>query len=217
MVYNDLILSRYHEFMDHWITKRQAIYCCRMMFELTYYGFERYIGSYFYKNKWFLTNYEWGPNDWWIDIIGWKSIWKKIIHLAIQCKKRFYDYIREGEVLTFIHNFEKKWRNKSDYELYLATTADWNKESKKIAKEKDINIINCRKLLEMEKKYSLDDFEKDFGKNKYNKIFYKKRFFTDNNVRYIIENWEKGSHTKNITRYNLLSISLKNREYNKIY
>ena len=198
------------------MNKDYALYCSRLILELTSIWFVRYISSYFHKIEWYKTeaiDWFW---DWWIDIKWYKKIWNAIKNIIIQCKKRFYDYIRPGEILTFIYNIKKGWYK--NHTLYFATTTQITKESKKIAQENNIKVIDCKELLKIRKKYSLDDFEKDFWKYDYKQQTYKYKFFTKNNVNSIInENYRKDIETKSITRYNLLENNMFHKNhYGKI-
>lgn len=214
MTIEESIYNRYLEFIEHWMNKKQAIYCCRMMSELTRYWFERYISSYFHKIEWYKTKVIWWF-DQWIDIEWSKKEWNKVIHILIQCKKWFYDYIRIGEILTFWFRCKNKIKDNKEYKLYFATTTYKNKESNELAKKENIQIIDCWKLLKFKKKYSLDDFAKDFWKDKYKFRSYKKRFFSKRNVESIIKNHNHNHNKKveSITKYNVFKYNLNHHRH----
>jgi hypothetical protein len=73
----------------------------------------------------------------------------------------------------------------------FVTTTRANKDARKVAKEYWIEIIDCHELLKFRNKYSLDDFIKKYGRDKYKKRTYRTRFFKNINVIKIIEDYRK--------------------------
>ena len=182
------IINRYNELISYKMNHEDVIYILRLMYELNFYWFERYISLYFHKTEWYITNDIWWNNYWGIDVVWLKKIWNKEYNLAIQCKKWTFEKIRAEQILVFDYKSKDREKYSSNAKRCFVSTSQITQEAKKVAKEYKINAIDCRDLLKMRQKYSLDDFEKDFEKNKYSHWTYKHDFFTKTNVISIIKN-----------------------------
>lgn len=183
------IIARYEEFRRHNMNYNQSLYLVRIMFELNYHWFERYVSNYFHKIRWYKTKVIWWFGDGWIDIEWFKSLWHKEIHLAVQCKKWCYEneHIKKEQILNFDDN-AKNWKETNKYnntDLFFVTTTNASIYAKDKAKEKWIKILDCWKLLEMKNDYGLDNFKEDVKKRKNNWEW----LLTNNNVKNIIHNY----------------------------
>lgn len=187
----NIIPHRYKEFIDHGISPDDALYLVRMMFELTYQWFERYIAAYYHFTQKYYTKTIWGIKDGGIDIIGSKVEWHKEINLLAQCKKWTYDHVQKKEILNFDYDIKHSNKNKLNTKQLFVTATRANKDARKVAKEYGIEIIDCHELLKFRSKYSLDDFIRKYSRDRYKKRTYRTRFFKNINVKKIIEEYQK--------------------------
>jgi len=182
----DHIIDRYNEFLEHKMSPEDALYIIRIMFELNYHGFERYIWAYFHKAEWYSTKVIWGFDDKWIDVEGSKTFGHKEFNLAAQCKKWYFshEHIQQKDVLDFGYNARHREQGKPNPKFYFVTTTYANKQAEKVADEQWIEIKDCWSLIKMKNKYSLDDFKRDSQKWKNNGAW----LFSDINPVNVIQN-----------------------------
>lgn len=183
----DHIIDRYNEFLEHKMSPEDALYIIRIMFELNYRGFEWYISAYFHEVHKYTTKVIGWLNDKWIDIIWSKTIWHQELNLAAQCKKWYFTHenIKKKDILDFWDNAKHRKEGKPNPKFYFVTTTNASKEAKRVAKEYSIELKDCRDLIKMRNRYSLDDFKNDSRKWK-NKGEW---WLTDKNPVAVIQNY----------------------------
>lgn len=168
------IISRYKEFLKYGLSKEDALYCVRVMFELRAKGFEKYISEYYKKIRWYWTQVIWWFHDHWIDIeCSKQDNQHHIVNLAIQCKKRSHFHIKRNDVLGFEYDFTH-WRKYNSFaKNILITTNLTSSNAKMVAKEKWIHLMDYKDLLRIKKEYPLDQFKSDRKKSDpYDQIYF---------------------------------------------
>lgn len=139
---------------------------CSFIDDLTPEGFEHYISEYFQKIRKFNTEVTWGFNDKGMDVKGWRIKENgEIEYLIIQCKKWWWwakglkdkYYIGENKISEW---YGKVWDHRNSWNVHLvyATTKDVTQGGKTFCKEKNIELITYKELVEINREMNLNEW-----------------------------------------------------------
>ncbi|HKL44019.1 MAG TPA: restriction endonuclease [Candidatus Absconditabacterales bacterium] len=131
----------------------------RFMGELTWKGFEEYIGDYFKYIEHAEVKVVGGLDDQGVDV----RVRIDSHHcLAVQCKNQIKSHTTKKEIMEFIDNtkkFKRKYKSKGQkLDLYFITTNWINKQARN--KAYGIVLWDYRKILEMDRDYPIEEFIK---------------------------------------------------------
>lgn len=139
---------------------------CSFIDDLTADGFEYYISEYYKKIQGFTTTVTGGFDDKWIDVKGLRidKKWERE-HLIIQCKKwnwgpkwvRDKYYIWENLIAQFYGKVADH-RNSWNIRLVYATTKDVTPGAKVFCKDKNIDLITFKELVDFNAKMNLKEW-----------------------------------------------------------
>jgi len=139
---------------------------CSFIDDLTSEGFEHYISEYYKKIHGFTTAVTWGFNDKGMDV-KWLRLnekWERE-HLIVQCKKWNWGpkwikdkyYIWENLIAQFYGKVADH-KNSWNVRLVYATTKDVMPWAKIFCKEKDIELITYKELVEINREMNLKEW-----------------------------------------------------------